>query len=175
METRKLSLVFAISGFIYTTILFFIFLRLFGIYDLESIFQNIKDYLPYLSVLIFFLAFVIGIISESILQAIVFWCTKKSFDAEQVKIMVLKSEIARNSILISYNKLVILRHFVIGPFLLILVSIFWILGSDIVDKGKIILYIIVSAGSIVLLSSIAYSIHRNIHKKLLTEIQKLYI
>jgi len=175
METSKLSLVFAISGFIYTAVLIFIFFLLFGIHDLSALFQEVKDYLPYISIIIFFLAFVIGIIFESILQKVVFIIRKKSFDAEyQIKIMMCKSEIVRNSIWVSYDKLIILRHFIVGPILLMFVLSLWILSSEFVNKGIIILYIIVSGGIIIILSFIAYLIRRTIHRNLEKAIEDLF-
>jgi len=174
METRKLSLVYAISGFMYTAVLFFIYLLIFGIYDLDAMFQSVKDYLPYLSVIIFFLSFVIGMISESILQKIVFWITKETLNAEfQTKIMMLKSEIVRSSLWYSYDRLLILRHFVVGPILLILFAMLWICSSDFVNKGELVSHIIVAGGFIIALAFMAYMIHKPRHKKLEDEVKKL--
>jgi len=167
METRKLSLVYAIVGFIYTTFLFFVFLWLFGIYDLTTYLKGIKEYLPYISIIVFFLAYVIGIISDLILQKFIFKLRNDNFSAEtQIRILTYEPNTLRSTIYTSFDKLVILRHFIVGPTLLSISSIIWLSCSNFDNKITLILFVLTSCGLLVVLSFIAYRIRRTIHNQL---------
>ena len=173
METRKLSLVFAISGFIYAVFLFFVFLLVFEIYNLELFFQEIKDYLPYLSIIIFFFAFVIGIISELFIQKVIMVILGKSYNAKhEVNMMMNLSEEVRKNIYASYDKLIILRHLIVGLFLTSISFSVWIRLSDFNNKDVISSYVLIPCGFLLILSIIAYCIHRTLHKQFMKEVDK---
>ena len=174
METRKLSLVYAIAGFFYTAFLFIILLCLFGIYDLTNFFRDIKEYLPYLSIIFFFLSYVMGIITEPILQKLVFRKRRESFNAiKQINMLTEWPESLRNNLSISFDKLVILRHFVVGLILLSGSLVLWLLLSDIENRVNLILIVVTTGSLLIVLSIIAYSVRKNIHNQLENAISDL--
>ena len=111
-------LLVTISGFVYVCAIFFFLLALAGKYDLN--FKGIKDYLPYIAILVIFISYVIGytmhLTFEKILLYILPELKKPASDILDVPQKLSKD--MYKTYLDLYSNFVMFRHLVIATSLL---------------------------------------------------------
>lgn len=115
-----------IPGFVYLSASFFIFLYFAKIYEIK-INTGIKEYLPYIAILLIFISYVIGHCFNLALERILFWICP---NIKNAAITLYENKHITNhqieSIKDGYASLVMIRHLIISTIALGISFIIWI-------------------------------------------------
>jgi hypothetical protein len=137
-----------ISGFVYVSFFFFLTLLFAKKYDLN--YKNIKDYLPYIAIMVVFLSYAVGFSIHLMSQEVYYYFSprlKILSDPINTK-MRLQGNIY-DSYNNSYSNLVMLRHLTIATFLLGIVLPFWFYRKTNAWRYSIISFCICLLGSFI--------------------------
>ena len=169
----KIWIELTIPGFLYLLVGFFLVLFSMNKKDFDFLpDQDMKDYLPYISIIIIVLSSIIGYTAYKVSERIVYCFRKKKYDAiNEIKFMLNVPEhlqTRRNDL---YIVLVFYRLLIPGTFLLGCVSGIWLLCSE---KLQYLWPIIFISVIFVLLFIITYILHRKTYKDFSEGLNKEY-
>ena len=119
-----------IPGFVYLLAFFFYFLTITGKYDFEF-FKGIREYLPYIAIIIVFTSYIIGHSFNLALERIVFWASEEMYS--QRLLLFEGNELNNNQIEIiseTYSGLVMFRHLIISIAVFGIIFLVWMNRSS---------------------------------------------
>jgi len=123
------SISYLIPGLIYLTAVFFLFLFFLKKYDL-FFFKSLLDYAPYIAIILLFLSYIVGDFCQIFLDRIVNLIN----DNSDIRLKMIKYardhksisiEQSYESITYTFNKLVMIRHFIVSIFFLDVCLFLW--------------------------------------------------
>ena len=152
-----------IPGLIYITSGFFIYLYYYRIYDL-SFLNGVDNYLPYIFIILLAVASIIGFSCQKILQNFIYLIFEDfKYDAkEEIRFTDLPNDIRKRKNHF-YVILVLIRHLVIGTFILWYSITKWLFGANKLEQISQITFILIP---ILILFCIVYALHRKTFKQI---------
>jgi hypothetical protein len=157
MNHLRLWFEITVAGFPFLAAAYFLFLCIFGIYDLRCI-NPPPEYLPYIGVLVTVLSYVFGLSAHLILQRAYSIVTKREYDAKKDwNFMKNAADLAYRHHAFMYSTLILFRLLAIGTISLGITLTVWIRSTECSEKWSAVA---LSCLLLTLLFVIAYFSHR---------------
>jgi hypothetical protein len=162
MNSRKLWVEITVAGFPFLATAYFIFLFIFGIYDLEHVKPALEN-LPYTAVLVTVLSYVFGLAAHVVSQRAYEIVTPDKYDAEKdIEFGAWSSDYTQRHASYMYSTLVLFRLLTFGTFFLGITLTLWIRCTEWKEQCCAVA---LTCLLLMLLFGIAWRSHRPPYKK----------